>query len=233
MVGYWKKQEYVEAKLTKAKEGHYVMHMQGEKYPLLGQPRSSLLYGKLSPLKHQIKNKIFNAAWRMLEDNQDPTEHIKSAWQEIFALAEETKYDMLPYEKLSPPIKELHRAMTAVAGGNQNVLKLRDVITFIFQEDDAYRMRFQWMVKFFPWFGKPSINDFAKGLSMLEQAETIGDMKERERLFMRIFLFMVRDSEVFQTFLKEVNWSKIKLTEGDKYHFRAKHFKVDYPEYAY
>jgi hypothetical protein len=58
-------------------------------------------------------------------------------------------------------------------------------------------------------------------------------MKERERLFKRIFLFMVKDSEMFSKFLRETDWKKIRLTPADKYFFRAKYFKVDYPGYEY
>ena len=44
---------------------------------------------------------------------------------------------------------------------------------------------------------------------------------------------MVKDSDMFSRFLKEVNWSKVRLSRADKYFFRAKYFKVDYPEYQY
>lgn len=232
MVSYWKRADSVEAKVYKTKGGHYEMQMKGEKYPFMGYPRGTLLFGKLSPLKHQIKNKIFNAAWAMLEKNKPESEiksYLESAWQEIFTLAEETKYDMVPFEQLMPPVKELHRAMTTVGVDS----RLRDVICFIFQEDDAYRMRCQWICKFFPWFGKPSVEDFTYGLSMLEHGEAVGDMKERERLFKRIFLFMTKDSDKFKDFLNETDWKKVALTKADKYFFRAKYFKVDYPEYRY
>ena len=232
MVSYWKRGESVQAEVYLTPEGHYEMQMKGEKYPFLGQPRGSLLYGKLSPLKHQIKNKIFNTAWAMLE-KRDPDEevngYLKGAWEEIFTLAEESKYDMLPFEKLIPPVKELHRAMTA-AGTDA---RLRDTICFILQEDDAYRNRLQWIVKFFPMFGKPSVSQFLNALMMLEQGEVVGDMKERERLFYRIFKFMVKDSDTFKRFINECDWKKVALTKADKYFFRAKYFKVDYPEYAY
>lgn len=232
MVSYWMTKDAVEAKVVKTPEGHYEMMMEGEKYPFPGHPRGSLLFGSLSPLKHQIKNQIFNEAWRMLEEKKSEEEirlYLHGAWENIFALAEKNKYDMVPYELLNPPIKELHRAMTAVGCDN----RLRDTICFILQEDDAYRMRFQWIVKFFPWLGKPTLAHFTKGLSMLEHAEIVGDMKERQRLFKRIFLFMVDGSPRFEAFLKEVNWSKVGLSAADKYFFRAKYFKVDYPEYKY
>ena len=232
MVSYWKKNDSVEAKVTRNKDGHYEMWLQGEKYPFPGYPRGSLLYGKLSPLKHQIKNKIFNEAWRMLEEKVPEVEikaYLEKAWQEIYNLAEETKYDMVPYEKLNPPVKELYRAMTKVGID----ARLRDVLVFIFQEDDAYRMRFQFIAKFFPRWSKPTLRDFEKGLGMLEHAEMVGDMKERERLFKRIFLFMVKDSKIFDNFLQEVDWKKVGLTKADLYFLRAKYFKADYPEYSY
>lgn len=232
MVSYWKTGDSVEAKVYKTKAGHYEMQMKGEKYPFLGHPRGVLLYGRLSPLKHQIKNKIFNEAWRMLEEKkpeQEIREYLTQAWQEIYQMGEEMKYDFIPYEKMIPSVKELYRAMTA-SGCD---VRLRDIVCFIFQEDDAYRMRFQWIAKFFSWVNLPTSSRFDYALSMLEHAEMVGDMKERERLFRRIFMFMVKDSSIFKTFLTNINWRKTKLTEADKYFFRAKYFKCDYPEYKY
>lgn len=219
----------VEAKLVQAPEGHYMMYMQGEKYPFPGYPRGSLLFGKLSPLKHQIKNKIFNETWRMLEEKVPEHEiraYLYKAWEEIFTLAEETKYDQVPFERLVPPMKELYRAMTKVGIDN----RLRDLVIFILQEDDAYRMRFQWIAKFFPKWRKPTVKHMVKGLSMLEHAEIVGDMKERQRLFKRIFLFMACDSYTFKAFLEELDWKKVGLTKADLYFLRAKYFKADFPE---
>lgn len=232
MVSYWKRGDSVEAKVYRSPKGHYEMQMQGEKYPFLGYPRGSLLFGKLSPLKHQIKNRVFNDTWAMLEQKIPEYEiraSLANAWQEIYMLAEQTKYDMVPYEKMIPPVKELHRAMTVVGVSST----LRDIICFILQEDDAYRMRFQWLVKFLPWLRKPRVDEFLDALKQLEHGEVVGDMKERERLFYRIFAFMVADSDMFKRFLKEVNWGKVALTKADKYFFRAKYFKVDWPEYEY
>ena len=232
MVSYWKTQDAVLAKQYRTKDGHYEMKMQGEKYAFVGYPRGNLLFGKLSPLKHQIKNKIFNETWRMLEENA-PEAYIRaylaSAWEEIFALMDELKYDMVPFERLVPAVKELHRAMTAVGVDS----RLRDTICFIIQEDDAYRMRVQWVCKFLPWFRKPSITQYLAALANLEHGEVVGDMKERERLFHRIFSFMVKDNPTFAAFLKEVNWKKVKLTKADKYFLRAKYFKCDWPAYDY
>lgn len=233
MVSYWKEGDSVEAKLTKAKDGHTIMQMKGEKYAFSGHPRGTLLYGKLSPLKHEIKNRIFNETWALLEAQESEKEidaRIATAWGYIFEMSEKLKYDMVPFEKLCPPMKELHRALTAIGCDT----RLRDVLTFIFQEDDAYRFRFQWMAKFFPhYWKKPTLEDFTHGLSMLEEAEVIDDMKERERLFKRVMLFMVRNSDMFLKFLHEADWNKIRMTDADKYFFRAKYFKVDYPEYDY
>lgn len=232
MVSYWKKADSVEAKVYLSPLGHYEMQMKGEKYPFMGYPRGVLLFGKLSKLKHEIKNQIFNETWRLLEDKVPETEvraYLDGAWSNIYALAEEMKYDMVPFEKMVPAVKELHRAMT-LAGCDERLTK---IVCFIFQEDDAYRMRFQWVVKFFPWLGSPSVSDFLHGLAMLEEGEVVGDMKERQRLFKRIFAFMAKDSGKFQKFLQYADWSKIGLTKADKYFFRAKYFKVDYPAYQY
>lgn len=232
MVNYWKHGDSVEAKVYKSKEGHYEMKMKGEKYPFMGYPRGILLYGKLSPLKHQIKTKIFNETWKMLEENRPEAEirsYLREVWEEIFTLAEEMRYDMVPFEKLIPPVKELYRAMTKIGATD----RLRDTICFILQEDDAYRMRVQWIVKFFPWLRKPTAGEFLSAVAMLEHAEAVGDMKERERLFLRIFKFMVKDNETFKAFVREVDWKKVALTKADKYFLRAKYFKCDWPQYSY
>lgn len=240
MVKYWKTQDSVEAKVMLTPEGHYVIQMQGEKYPFPGYPRGGLLYGSLSPLKHQIKNQIFNEAWALLEtgaSQQDVLNHIKHTLiHEIYPLAEKSKMDMVPFERLNPPIKELHRAMTVVAKGSQKWETLRDIICFILQEDDGYRNRFQWMVKFFPRWFKPKVEHFDRALSMFQHGEEVGDMKERMNLFRRIFMFALNDPDArshFEAFLKEVDWQKVKLTKADLYFFRAKYFRPDWPEYQY
>lgn len=232
MVSYWKKTDSIEAKVMRHADGSYVMQMKDEKYLFPGVPRGPLLFGLLSPLKHEIKNQIFNRVWAKLE-NRDPEDEIHAyldaAWKQIYRLGEKTKYDRVPVESLCAPMKEMYRSMVA-SGVDQELV---DIITFILQEDDAYRMRLQWMVKFFPRFRNPTIKDFTKAMEMAEEAEVVGDMKERQRLFRRIFLFIVKDSAVFQKFLKETDWKKMKLSDADKYFFRAKYFKVDYPEYQY
>ena len=68
MVQYWKTKESVAAKIIKTKDG-IQMKMEGEKHPFPTFPRGHILlagngeYSKLSVLKHQIKNKIFNDSW--------------------------------------------------------------------------------------------------------------------------------------------------------------------------
>lgn len=233
MVQYWKYKDAVEAKIVRAPEGHVVMYMEGEKYPFPGHPRGTLLYGNLSPLKHEIKNRIFNAIHYQLAEgkSEEWVRHYlrTEALPYIYKLVEENKYDLVPFEQMNPPIKELYRAMTKV-GVNP---WLKEAVCLIFQEDDAYRWRFQWLTKFFPHFWKPSLKHFEKALSMIEHAEEVDDMKERERLWRNGFLFMLKDHPKFWAFVKEVNWNKLRLTKADKYFFRAKWFKVDFPEYGY
>lgn len=249
MVHYWKTSDSVAAKVTQSKEGHYQMHMKGEKYPFPGYPRGILLYGPLSPLKHQIKNKIFNDTWAAIEDGVDEEwiEHLKKEVLQntIMPLFDQGRYDMLPFEKMVPPVKELYRAFTVVAEktNRKNVIHIRDLICFILQEDDAYRFRFQWLAKFFnpnSWWrkmtGRDPLKDFDFALSMLEHGESIGDMKERQRLLRRVLMFVLKDEGVrtcFDLFIKELDWKKVQLSKADKYYFRAKYFKVDYPEYSY
>ena len=217
MVKYWKTGESVRAKVYQAPDGHYEMQMEGEKYPFPGYPRGALLYGKLSPLKHNIKNKIFNDCWAMLEDKV-PNEQIVL----------HVKRNVLP----APAVKEVYRAMTVISD-SPTVLKLRDTLCFILQEDDAYRFRFQWTMKFMK---NIPIKFWIYALEMLEHAEVIGDMKERMRLLKRVIVLALEDKNIrdyFNKFMKELDYSKVKLSKADKYFFRAKYFKVDYPEYTY
>ena len=77
---------------------------------------------------------------------------------------------------------------------------------------------------------------FAHAMKMLAHAEVIGDMKERVRLWRRILLLMLEDETIrnlFEKLCKEIDWKKVKLSAGDKYHFRGKYFKVDYPYLEY
>ncbi len=244
MVKYWRTKEAVAAKVVQTKEGHDVMYMEGEDYPFPGFPRGVLLFGQLSPLKHWIKNKIFNDAWRMLEEKKTDEEILSYlrtvALPYIYELAEKTKYDMVPPEKMVPVVKELYRALTIVEQktGSQNIKLIKDILCFILQEDDAYRFRFQWMMKFMKWkiFQRNYSKLFDLALSKLEHGEMIGDMKERQRLLRRILMFVLKDERVkncFELLFKELDWKKVQLSEADKYFFRAKYFKVDYPEDQY
>jgi hypothetical protein len=233
MVFYWKNKEAVQAKVTRAKNGSTIMYMEEEKYPFPSFPRAYILFGHLSKIKHEIKNQIFNESWAKLEQGVDRQEIIKDIKTKLFGsiyeLAEKSKYDMLPTIKMTPSVREIHRAWTKVS---PETWKLRDYLTFILQEDDAYRMRMQWIVQWFGWFMKLNpVKSFDYALKMLEHGEVIGDMKERARLLRRILMLVLEDPEVKKRFValfKEINWKKVKLTKGDKYHFRGKYFKVDY-----
>lgn len=222
MVQYWKTKDSIPAKVTTAKDGSTIMLMQGEKFPFPGFPRGYLLYGKLSKLKHEIKNQIFNDSWAKLEKGVSDKEVVKDilvTLKGIYELAEETKYDMVPAQKMCPAVRELHRAWTKAGVSPE----LRDIVTFIFQEDDAYRFRFQWVS---PYLKK----DFELAFVKLENAEIIDDMKEKSRLWKRIFLLLFRDKEIgpkFKAIFNEMDWKKIYLSEGDKYHFRGKYFRCD------
>lgn len=245
MVSYWKTKDSVSAKVSTAKEGHYQMVMEGEKYPFPGYPRGALLFGELSPLKHWIKNKIFNHIWYALEAGKTQEEIMRELNEEcvpyIFDIGEKARFDMVPYEKLVPAIKELWRAFEVVEKktGSDRVRRWKEILCFIFNEDDGYRFRFQWLAKFYnpnSLFSKNPINEFEEAMKMAEHAEVIGDMKERQRLWRRGLLFLFNDEDVKEAFLllvKEIDWKKIRLSKADKYFFRAKYFKVDYPEYEY
>ena len=233
MVQYWKTKEAVEAKVTTDKHGSLIMQMEGEKYPFPGFPRGHLLFGSLSPLKHQIKNQVFNESWAKLEAGVAHDAIIKDIKSKLFGpiaqLAETVKYDMFPPERLCPAVKELYRAWSYVSPETSS---LRDYLMFILQEDDGYRFRVQWLVTWFGWWFKyRPVQRFKYALEMLEHGEVIGDMKERIRLLRRILLLCLEDlhiRDLFEKLCREIDWSKVKLSKGDKYHMRGKWFKVDY-----
>lgn len=224
MVSWWKTKEAVQAKVTTDTDGSYIMWMEGEKYPFPGYPRGHLLYGTLSKLKHEIKNQIFNENWWRLE-RHEPVD-IENACKNLKTLAQESAYDMLPPEKLSPAVKEMYKSLTSPMW--------RDIITYIFQEDDGYRFRFQWLIDYIE--KNDPIGSFDRGMEMLEHAEVIDDMKERIRLFRRIMLALWKNpryAEYWTDFIRTADLKKLKLSKIDRYYFRAKYFKVDYPHFDY
>ena len=237
MVSYWKTKESCAAKVTQ-QNGVTVMMLEGEKYPFPGFPRGYLLFGKLSKLKHEIKNQIFNDSWAKLEKgvpkNMVAEDIKRDILPKIYEILEQNRFDMVPYEAMVPAVKEIYRAMMKVAPEHKQFI---DMITYILQEDDGYRFRVQWIVTYFGWlrFFNP-IKSFERGLTMLEHGEVIGDMKERIRLLRRILLAFLKDENVkkkFLAFWKEVNWSKVKMSKADKYYFRGKYFKVDFDKFDY
>ncbi len=238
MVSYWKRQNSISAKVTKSKDGSIHMVMEGEEEPFPGFPRGHLLFGPLSPLKHEIKNQIFNESWRKLEEGMERKEVIqdikKTLVNNIIEISKKSKYDMMPPSAMVPAVREIHRAWTKVSPQTSD---LRDCLCFILQEDDGYRFRVQWIVKFFGWAIKRTpIKFFHRGLEMLEHAEIVGDMKERIRLLRRILMLILEDESIkkqFTELFKEIDWKKVALSKADKYHFRGKYFKVDYPELEY
>jgi len=236
MVQYWKTSAGVEAKVTKM-DGATIMYMAGEKYPFPGFPRGYLLFGRLSKLKHEIKNQIFNDSWAKLENGDtDVPRHVKDVLPNIYELYTEFKYEEVPPEVMVPSVREIHRAWTVAS---PSTLKLRDVLCFIFQEDDAYRFRFQWIVGFMPTFLFRFIDPvpaFLKALVWLEHGEVIGDMKERIHLLRRVCEAILVDPKIrkeFTALFREINWKKVRMGKAEKYFFRGKYFKVDLDRYEY
>lgn len=232
MVKYWKTNDRVQAIVTK-KDGAQVMQMDGEKYPFPGYPRGHLLYGPLSKLKHEIKVQLFNESWWELEDGvprETVRENIKHKLPNVAQWVAPLQYDILPKEKMCPPVRELYRAWSKV---NPNSI-WKEIVCLILQEDDAYRFRFQWMIPFMG-FGSPQ-KKLDKGFEWMEHGEVIDDMKERVRLVRRILGLILEDPEndtFVKALFKEINWNKIKMSKADKYFFRAKYFKVDLDLFEY
>ena len=241
MVKYWRFSDAVSAKVTTNKDGATVMHMDGEDEVFPGYPRGHSLFGSLSPLKHQIKNQIFNDSWYELENGVPHEQVIANIKQKLrTGLTEfwdKVKYDAIPPDKMVMPVKELWRAMTTLESESDIIRPLKEMLCFILQEDDAYRFRVQWLFGIFRprWWIKPE-RIFSLALTELENAEVIGDMKERQRLLKRILLLILEDERIYKLFIKlikELNWKKMQLTKADKYHMRGKYFKCDWDKFEY
>ena len=238
MVQYWKRSGAVQAKVMR-ENGAQVMQMDGEKYVFPGFPRGYLLFGKLSKLKHELKNQVFNHAWAWLEQGDSDREVNRRLKQEvmphIYDLLAEHRYDMVPPERMVPAVREIYEAWGRAKGSPQ----LRDLVTYILQEDDSYRFRFQWMVpymrSFLMKFTDP-VKALDRGMTWMENAEVIGDMKERVRLIRRILLVILTDDtnrQFFTRLFREMKWGKVALSKADKYFFRGKFFKVDLDKFDY
>lgn len=253
MVSYWKTRDHVEAKLT-TKDGATIMIMDGEKQPMWGFPRGHLLvpnnsrikdavtlderiekYGPFSVLKHEGKQ-IFNEIWRKIDENVDSKTIIAEAKEALDKLPiEYLKYDLMPPQTMCPAVREIHRAWTKVAPSPRS-LRIRDIITLLLQEDDGYRYRVQWMAIWWPIIRLNPVKILDKGLAMVEKAEVIGDMKKKIKLLRKGFSILLQDpriKELFIKFFKEVKWSKVRITEMDRYHFRGKYFKCDLDIFEY
>lgn len=205
------------------------MWMEGEKYPFPGYPRGHLIvnsehgYSNFSVLKHLIKTKIFNENWHRLERKEEID---LSACDEVYKLAHDMRHDFMPTDKCAPAVREIAK--------NIKHPVWRSILQAIFQEDDAYRWRFQFMFKFLD--KKDILGSLDYAFEMLEHAEVTGDMKERVRLVRRIVMNLAFDpkySHFFTEFFENVDFEKCKLGKADLYYLRAKYFKADYPEEQY
>lgn len=256
MVQYWKKDHgVVAAKVIKNKDGALVMKMEGEKEVFPGFPRGHLLFGTLSKLKHEIKNQIFNESWEKLEDGISLKEIINDVKVKIVnglpitddktipvgklgdPVMDYCVNDMVPPEKMIPAAREVWRALSVIEEYEPKIHWLKLALTYILQEDDAYRFRFQWLVPILcQWFNTDPIKSLELALTELENAEIVGDMKARIRLLRRVVMALMEDEKIRQLFLDfyhEVDWKKVRLTNADKYHFRGKWFRVDWMLFAY
>lgn len=258
MVQYWKRGDMARAKLTTLKDGSYAMFIEGEKYPLYGFPRGPVLMGPLAKFKHLTKNLIFNEIWRLLDEektNEEIIMYVKSVLPQLFEELNKNKYDFFPPEKMCPAMRELWRAMSVMEKeeGDKATKELlgniKIALTFFFQEDDAYRFRFQWLAKYAdPKALLRKIYRILTGTSyslkrelkflfdFIEEAEIVPDMKGRIKLIERILFIFLENKDVEKYCEKlawELNWNKLTLSKADTYYFRGKYFKVDHEVYDY
>ncbi len=136
-VQYWKFGDYARAKVgTDEKTGAIEMDIENEKYAYPGFPRGPVLLGPLAKLKHKMKNVMFNQVFAEMEK-----------------MAAESKYDMIPPEKMNVAVRELNRVLQQLEDAEvvddmkKRITLIRKVMTFFLQEDDAYRMRMQWVME--------------------------------------------------------------------------------------
>jgi len=130
MVQYWKYRSAVFGNNRKQKEGHQALFLEGEKHPLVGIPRSHMLFGKLSKMKHEIKNQIFNESWAMIEYGNSTGQIVHNTVGKIpgiYAIYQEMKLDVVPPEVMIPAVKEIYRAWTKAAPGRTSYM-LRDML---------------------------------------------------------------------------------------------------------
>jgi hypothetical protein len=134
-VNYYKTKEAARGKVIRTEDG-LQMKIEGEKYNYPGFPRGPVLYGPLAEMKHKIKNMVFN-----------------QVFDELGKMTEDMKYDMLPPEQMAPSVRELYRVLgdlenaEVVEDMKARIRLIKKVITFFLQEDDAYRMRMQWVLE--------------------------------------------------------------------------------------
>lgn len=236
MVKYWKSNESLEVKRMVSKDGSLIMRSPQEDYDFPGFPRTHSLFSTLSKLKHEVKNQVFNESWELLEQgkNEEAIAHIKKTLTgKLTEYMDACRYDMLPPEKMVPPVRELWRVLSKMELKEPKLKFFKEYLTFLCQEDDGYRFRLQWLVSLF-WWVKPK--DIKLALEELENAEVVDDMKGFARLWKRIILIALEDPYInylFEEFCKEINWKKLKLSKGDLYHFRAKWFKADWLLFEY
>lgn len=256
MVQYWKKDHgVVAAKVIKSKDGALVMKMEGEKEVFPGFPRGHLLFGTLSKLKHEIKNQIFNESWDKLEKlgtYADVAKDVKTKIVEGLKITDDQTIkegklgehimdycllDMVPPEKMVPTAKEVWRALSVLEKKEPKLHWFKLALTYILQEDDAYRFRFQWLAGILTsWLFKNPVECLHVALKELENAEIVGDMKAKQKLLRRVLMALMFDPKIKQLFIdfyKEMDWKKVKLTKADLYHFRGKWFKADWLLFEY
>lgn len=132
-VSYWKNSDSTRAKVIHDKEGALQMVLEGEKHPFPALPRGHVLLSSVGKIKHVIKTKIFNAAWK-----------------EIAKEMSNAEMDMIPVHKSATAVREMARVldemveMEVVEDMKERMKLLRNVIVFLAQEDDAYRFRMQY-----------------------------------------------------------------------------------------
>lgn len=135
MVQYWLHKDAARAKVITGDDGVQRMEIEGEKYLYPGFPRGHVLMGPLASLKNKIKNRIFNEVFAELEK-----------------MVGEMKYDLIPKEKMVPPVREIYELlekmehMEVVEDMKLRLKLVRTILTFFLQEDDAYRFRAQYFL---------------------------------------------------------------------------------------
>lgn len=137
------------------------------------------------------------------------------------------------------PVGEIHRALTAVAQGNDNmdlkgkIERIRDTICLICQYDNAYILRLQDAFgEIDPVnFKKDPVSELRKALTIVSERELAPEMKKKISWLNSIFCMFIKSNKdyyrMLYAFAQVLDIKKIKFNRAEEYYCR-KRFDYDF-----